>query len=90
MLVYHDDKKSPNCFKTKILLYELDVPFEQVRHDFLKGDLKTDMFIGKFPNAKVPALEDGSIHISESGAIALYLADTYGKLIPTDPSKHAL
>ena len=68
MLMYHDDEKSPNCFKTKILLYELDVPFEQVRHDFTQGDLKTDIFMGKFPNAKVPALEDGPVQISESSS----------------------
>ena len=90
MLIYHDDEKSPNCFKTKILLYELDVPFEQMNHDFLQGDLKTDTFMGKFPNSKVPALEDGPVHISESGAIALYLADKYGKLMPTALPQHAL
>ena len=90
MLIYHDDEKSPNCFKTKILLYELDVPFEQMNHDFLQGDLKTDTFMGKFPNSKVPALEDGPVHISESGAIALYLADKYGKLMPPALPQRAL
>ncbi len=90
MLIYHDDEKSPNCFKTKILLYELDAPFEQVCHDFTKGHLKTEAFIGKFPNAKVPALEDGPVQISESGAIALYLAEKYGRFMPTDLAKRAL
>ena len=54
MLIYHDDEASPNCLKTKILLYELDAEFEQVSHDFRRGDLRKEPFFGKFPNAKVP------------------------------------
>jgi len=41
------------------------------------------------PHHKVPALEDGEVRISESGAIALYLAGKHGALIPADPGRRA-
>ncbi len=89
MLIYHDDEASPNCLKTKILLYELDAEFEQVSHDFRRGDLRKEPFIGKFPNAKVPALEDGEIGIAESAAIALHLAARFDRFLPREPAAKA-
>lgn len=90
MLVFHNDKNSPNCLKTKVLLTELGIPFEQVEHDFARGDLRESLFLRKFPNAKVPAVEDGAVNISESTAIALYLAHKHKKLVPADPKQNAL
>lgn len=41
-------------------------------------------FLAASPMAKVPALVDGEVHMAESAAICLYLADRYkpGKLAP--------
>ncbi len=38
------------------------------------------------PNHKVPVIDDDGLVIWESGAILLYLAEKYGKLLPADPA----
>src|SRR5205085_4490211 len=44
----------------------------------------------KFTTGMSPAIEDGDIRISDSGAIALYLGSQHGQLIPADPARRAL
>ena len=87
MLTYYDWTDSPNCLKTKILLLELEVPYEQVSVD--RATLRGDAYRAKFPTGLAPAIEDGDARISESGAIALYLAGREGRLIPSTPAARA-
>ena len=87
MLIYYDWNTSPNCLKTKILLYELGIAYEQRNVD--RALLEGADFRAKFPAGQAPALEDGEVRISESGAIALYLAGKHGGLVPTDTGRRA-
>lgn len=87
MLVIYDKDSSPNCLKTKILLYELEIPFEQRSVD--SATLASAAFRATFPPGQSPAIEDGDVRISESSAIALYLADKHGRLVPKDPVRRA-
>lgn len=80
MLTYYNLDSSPNCLKTKILLLELELPHEQRNLD--RAALQGANYRAKFPTGMVPAIEDGDVRISESGAIALYLAGKHGKLTP--------
>jgi GST-like protein len=56
-----------------------------------KGDQFGSGFVAINPNSKIPALVDKNgpdgqpINIFESGSIALYLADKFGRFIPSDP-----
>ncbi|NUP08933.1 MAG: glutathione S-transferase family protein [Polyangiaceae bacterium] len=81
MLIVHDFDASPNCLKTKILLYELGIPFEQRSVD--RPILQSAAYRAKFPTGFAPAIEDGEVRLSESGAIALYLAEKHNKLMPS-------
>jgi GST-like protein len=87
MLIYYDLNTSPNCLKTKILLNELDIPYEQrnVDHATVRGP----GYRALFPTGMSPAIQDGDVQISESWAIALYLAEKHGKLLPREPSRRA-
>lgn len=87
MLIFNDFARSPNCLKTKILLLELGVPFERriVDVDVLRGDA----YRAKHPSGLAPSIEDDGLLLSESQAIALYLATHHGKLIPSKPSHRA-
>ena len=57
-----------------------------------RSDQFTSGFVDINPNSKIPAMIDRDgpegkpIRIFESGSILLYLAEKYGKLIPSDPS----
>jgi glutathione S-transferase len=76
MLRLYDSRFSGNCWKVRILLSQLGLPFERVTLDIAKGETATPAFRAKSRFARVPALEleDGRILV-ESGAILLYLAE---------------
>jgi glutathione S-transferase len=88
MLTLFDFDESPNCLKTKILLFELGVPF--TTQHMTRAELRGPEYRAKFPTGLAPAIEDGDLRISESGAIALYLGHQHGRLIPSDPRRRAL
>ena len=58
------------------LLYEMDVPFTLVMHDFGK-ELRSDAYLAKHPLGRVPCLEiDGKV-LFETGAITEYLCEKF-------------
>lgn len=59
------------------MLEELGVPYELVRLDPSKGETRTPEHLGRQPLGHVPALEDGQVHMFESAAICLYLAERF-------------
>ncbi len=66
------------------MLEEVGVPYELRFVDLSKGEQKRPEVLVNNPMGKLPVLEDGSTIVTESGAIALYLADryAYGRLAP--------
>jgi glutathione S-transferase len=87
MLIYYDLNTSPNCLKTKILLNELGIPYEQ--RDLDLETVRGSDYRERYPTGLSPAIEDGDLRISESAAIALYLAEKHAALIPKDPNARA-
>lgn len=87
MLIYYDLNTSPNCLKTKILLNELGIEYEQRNVDF--ETVRGRHYRERYPTGLSPAIEDDELRISESAAIALYLAEKHGALIPKDASARA-
>jgi glutathione S-transferase len=60
-------------------LEELGIPYEFVKLDMQAGEHRQPAFLEINPIGKVPAIADGDFTLWESGAILLYLRDTYGK-----------
>jgi len=75
MKVY-GDTKSGNCYKVQLICSLLNIEHDWIDLDILAGDTRTDEFLNKNPNGKIPLLE---IHpgefLSESNAIINYLAN---------------
>lgn len=73
------------------MLEEVGVPYELRFVDILKGGHKAPDIIALNGMGKLPVLTDGDAVVSESAAIALYLADrhAYGRLAPKvdDPAR---
>jgi len=88
MLTLFDYDASPNCLKTKILLKELDVPYQQ--RSMTRAELRSEEYRAMFPMGQSPAIRDGELLLAESAAIALYLAQKHGRLIPQAPERQAL
>jgi glutathione S-transferase len=62
--------------KARILLRQLELPYERVTVDLFKGETRTPEHFGRNPDGRVPVLElDSGETIPESGAILLHLAE---------------
>ena len=82
---------TPNGRKVSILLEELGLPYTVHSINIGKDEQKTPEFLKISPNNKIPAIvdHDTGTTLMESGAIMWYLADKYGKFLPSDPQGRA-
>jgi glutathione S-transferase len=81
----YDYVASANCYKPRLLLAQLDLPYERVPIDIFGGDTLTDEFAAKNPARSTPVLEtDDGRYLQESNAILWYLAEGTD-FLPEDP-----
>ena len=81
---------TPNGQKVSIMLEEVGLPYRVHPIDIAKGEQFAPAFLKIAPNNKIPAIvdTDNGLHLMESGAILMYLAEKTGKLWPQDfPAK---
>jgi GST-like protein len=80
--------KTGNGYRISILLEELSLPYEAVATDVSVGSSRSPGFLAASPLGKIPAIVDTDtaegkpVTVAESLAIALYLTEKTGKLIP--------
>ena len=90
---------TPNGVKVTILFEELLAVGEQEAEydawliNIGDGDQFGSGFVGINPNSKIPALLDTTTapetRVFESGAILIYLAERFGRFLPTAPAERA-
>src|ERR1051326_2455370 len=75
MLTLYSMRRSGNCYKVRLALAQLKIPFHLTEIDILKGESRTPDFLAKNPSGHVPLLEvTPGRYIAESGAILWYIA----------------
>ena len=85
-----------NGLRAAIVLAESGLPHRIHKIDLGKGEQKTPEFLARNPAGAIPVLVDSegpggkALTLSQSGAIALYLAEKSGKFLPKDASRRAL
>lgn len=81
---------TPNGRKVSIMLEEVGLPYRVFPIDITKGDQLQPNFLELSPNNKIPAIvdHDAGIHLMESGAILMYLANKTGKLLSPISEKY--
>ena len=85
----YDYPASCNCYKARLLLAQLGLPYERVAIDIFDGDTLTDEYAAMNPARTTPVLEtDDGRFLPESAAILFYLADGT-ELLPDDPFERA-
>ena len=85
----YDYPASGNCYKVRLALAQLDLPYERVPVDIFAGHTLTDEFARLNPARTTPVLAiDGEDPLPESAAILLRLAEGTS-LLPDDPGERA-
>lgn len=83
MKVY-GDVWSGNCYKIKLALTQLQVAFDWIPIDIMKGESRTPEYLARNANGRIPLLElDDGTYLPESNAILWYLAEGTA-LVPPD------
>jgi glutathione S-transferase len=88
-LVLYDSPVSGNCYKVRLLLSYLDLPFERVYADVVDRSNRPELLGELNPALRVPTLvlDDGR-PLAESGAIIWYFGEGT-RFIPDDPYERA-
>ncbi|HEV2611523.1 MAG TPA: glutathione S-transferase [Noviherbaspirillum sp.] len=83
----HRHALSGHAHRIQLFLSLLDLPFEMIDVDLMKGAHKQPNFLSMKPFGQVPVLEDGDTIVYDSNAILVYLATRYddGNWLPRDP-----
>src|SRR5215210_43016 len=84
----YDYAASCNCYKVRLLLAQLGLPYERVPVDIFAGETLSDDYARINAARTVPVLETGGGYLPESNAIATYLADGT-PFVPTDRFERA-
>jgi glutathione S-transferase len=80
----HGVSASGNCYKVRLALEQLNLPYVWHEVDMMNGATHTDAFRTLNPNGKVPVLQiDDTTCLAESDAILCYLAEGT-PLLPAD------
>ena len=80
----YDYPASCNCYKVRLLLAQLGLPYERVPIDIFGGDTLTDEYAAINPARTTPVLETDGRLLPESNAILFYLAQGT-PFLPDDP-----
>jgi glutathione S-transferase len=75
-VILYDHPASGNCMKVRILLRQLELPYERVTVDLFRGETRTPEHFVRNPDGRIPVLElDSGETIAESNAILLHLGE---------------
>jgi glutathione S-transferase len=80
-IVLHEFAASGNCYKIRLLLAYLGLPYTRTEYDILAGETRTPDFLAKVnANGRIPVLEiadsgNSRVMLAESNAALWYLAE---------------
>jgi glutathione S-transferase len=88
-VLLYDSPVSGNCYKVRLLLAHLGIPYERRTLDVVDRSNRRDLLGGLNPALRVPTLvlDDGR-PLAESGAILWYLGEDT-RFVPEDPYERA-
>ena len=77
MIKLYDFELSGSCYKIRLLLNILNVPYEKVAVDFINKEHKSQPYLALNGFGEIPIFEDGDLRLRDAQAIMVYLAAKY-------------
>lgn len=78
MIKLYGHEISGNSYKARLMLSLLNLDYEWVKVDLMKGEHKSPEYLAINSFGQVPVLVDGEIQLADAQAILVYLARQYG------------
>lgn len=78
MIKLYGHEMSGNSYKVRLFLELLNLEYEWVKVDLMKGEHKSPEYLALNPFGQVPLLVDGDTELADAQAILVYLARQYG------------
>lgn len=89
MFKLYEYSPSGNCYKVRLLLTQLNIPFDRTEINILQKQSRTPEFLVKNPNGRIPVLEIApGKFLFESNAIMFYLSEET-EFFPSDKFERA-
>jgi glutathione S-transferase len=89
MYTLYSMQRSGNCYKVRLALAQVAIPYDLVEIDILKGETHTPDFLAKNPSGQIPLLEIAPGHfLAESNAILWFLGEN-SLLLSDAPAQRA-
>lgn len=78
MIKLYDYELSGNCYKVRLLLAILSIPYERIELDFYPGrEHKSAWFLAINPLGQLPVIDDDGFILRDAQSILIYLASQY-------------
>jgi glutathione S-transferase len=86
MIKLYGHEMSGNSYKARLLLELLDINYEWIKVDLMKGEHKSPEYLVLNPFGQVPLLVDSDTKLADAQAMLVYLARQYGgdRWLPLD------
>ncbi|MBE9230095.1 glutathione S-transferase [Phormidium sp. LEGE 05292] len=78
MIKLYGHEMSGNSYKVRLFLELLNLEYEWVKVDLMKGEHKSPEYLALNPFGQVPLLVDNDTKLADAQAILVYLARQYG------------
>jgi glutathione S-transferase len=78
MIKLYGHEMSGNSYKVRLFLGLLNIDYEWIQVDVMKGEHKSPEYLALNPFGQVPLLIDGETKLADAQAILVYLARQYG------------
>ena len=89
MFTLYEFASSGNCYKLRLAMAQLGIPFRRIEKDITRGETRTAEFLAINPNGRIPVLVTPDNRVLPESSAALWYLARDSKLMPEDPFQQA-
>ena len=89
MFTLYEFASSGNCYKLRLAMAQLNMPFQRIEKDITRGETRTEEFLAINPNGRIPVLVTPDNRVLPESSAALWYLARDSKLMPEDPFQQA-